>query len=238
MINKILLVFAGLLLLCGCKAKDTGTDSGVPQLPTVQLSEGKKAVQDGEAMTGEQAKPNLLPRVISVDVTPQYPKAGDTIKVTVTAADPDGDEFKLSYQWFKNTELLPEASDSMKLTDAFVRGDRINLIIIPDDGKGQGSPGRMQVTIGNAPPEITSSSSDIKLENRKFTYKVTASDRENDPLAYSLKASPAGMTIDASTGLVQWDVPPGFKEKTPITIYVKDDHGGEAVQDIIFEMNY
>lgn len=238
MMKKLFLVLIGVLLICACKAKDIekGGDSLQPQ--KVQEPAEKKDIQEGTVTPGEQAKPNQLPRVTAVDVTPQYPKAGDTIKVTVTAVDPDGDEVKLRYQWFKDNELLSVTSDSLNLTDMFKRGDRIALNIIPDDGKGQGSPGRMQVTVGNAPPEITSSSSEIKLENRKFTYKVTASDKENDPLAYSLKASPAGMTIDASTGLVRWDIPPGFKGKTSITIYVKDNHDGEAVQSFIFEMNY
>ena len=54
--------------------------------------------------------------LIILTVVPLYPKIGDTIKVTAKATDPDGDEIKLMYQWFKNDEPLSETSDALVLT--------------------------------------------------------------------------------------------------------------------------
>ena len=141
--------------------------------------------------------PNQPPRVDYIDVVPLYPKIGDTIKITAKATDPDGDEIKLIYQWFKNEEPLSETSDALVLTkENFKRGDNISLNVIPDDGKTKGSSGLMKVTIGNSFPEITSSPSYGRLENQKFTYQVKAIDPDNDILTYSLKTAPSGMTIE------------------------------------------
>ncbi|MDP2278676.1 MAG: Ig domain-containing protein, partial [Nitrospirota bacterium] len=118
----------------------------------------------------------------------------------------------------------------------FKRGDNISMNVIPDDGRVQGSSGLMKVTIGNSFPEITSSPSYGRLENQKFTYQVKAIDPENDTLTYSLKTAPAGMTIDKSTGLIQWIVPQDFKGKAEIAVVVSDNHGGEALQSFVFEI--
>jgi len=42
------------------------------------------------------------------------------------------------------------------------------------------------------------------------------------------------MNIDSSTGLIKWNVPPEFIGKAPITVSVKDGHGGEAMQSLTF----
>ncbi len=44
------------------------------------------------------------------------------------------------------------------------------------------------------------------------------------------------MTINPSTGVIQWNVPPEFKGKVPIVIAVTDGHGGEAIQRFTLEI--
>ena len=100
----------------------------------------------------------------------------------------------------------------------------------------KGSSGLMKVTIGNSFPEITSSPSENKFDNRKFTYQVKAIDPENDTLVYSLKTAPSGMTIEKTTGLIQWIVPQDFKGKAEVAVVVSDGHGGEALQSFAFKI--
>jgi len=232
--TKLLIIVFIAVLIAGCKGKEAPKPAIAPpsqEVKTTPSDAEKKAAAPADV------KPNQPPRVDYIDVTPLYPKIGDTLKITVKASDPDGDEIKLIFQWFKNNELLSETSDSLVLSkEDFKRGDNISLNVIPDDGKAKGSSGLMKVAIGNSFPEITSSPSYVRLENRKFTYQVKAKDAENDTLTYSLKTAPSGMTIDKSTGLIQWIVPQGFKGKAEVVVVVSDGHGGEAVQGFAFEL--
>ncbi len=221
-----LLVF---VLIGGCKNSPQSALSRQEQ-PTSVSSQNEKAVQ------GEQGGMNHAPVITGIDVTPLSAKIGDTLKVETTATDLDGDQIKFVYQWFKNDVQLPQESNTLTLTSDFKRGDTISLNAVPDDGIEKGNPGKIIVTIGNSSPEITSSASDIKIVNRIFTYQVRAVDKDNDPLQYSLKNAPPGMTIDQATGLIQWNVPPDFKGKTSVAVSVTDGQGGDAVQSFAFEV--
>jgi hypothetical protein len=44
------------------------------------------------------------------------------------------------------------------------------------------------------------------------------------------------MTIDPSSGLIKWNVPPSFKGKAPITVSVSDGHGRESLQSFTIEI--
>lgn len=229
-------VFLIVILFSGCKAKEAPNVTAPSQPAEVAIPSSTKEPQTTAAPDTGGIKLNQPPTVTSVDVTPNFPKIGDTLKITTTAKDPDGDEVTYIYQWFKNDKLLPEETSDALSLKSFQRGDRIMLNVIPYDGKENGSPGVMKVTVGNISPEITSNPSESRFENRRFTYQVKATDSENDPLTYSLKAAPSGMTIDKATGLVEWAVPPDFKGRASVTISVTDNQGGEGLQSFAYEI--
>ncbi|MDO9219858.1 MAG: S8 family serine peptidase [Thiobacillus sp.] len=53
-------------------------------------------------------------------------------------------------------------------------------------------------------PSITSTPPTSATEGSLYSYAVTASDADGDVLSYSLDVAPAGMSIDASSGLIAW----------------------------------
>jgi hypothetical protein len=65
---------------------------------------------------------------------------------------------------------------------------------------------------------------------------LKATDPDGDTLTYALKSAPAGMTINPSTGLIKWNVLPEFIGKAPITVSVKDGHGGEVMQSFTIDI--
>ncbi len=113
------------------------------------------------------------------------------------------------------------------------RGDRITVKITPYDGTNYGNTVTLYREILNMPPEIKSSS-EWKVDNGIFQLRLHTSDPDGDPLTYSLKEAPDGMTIDEK-GLIKWNIPPDFKGKAPVTVSVTDGHGGEALYS--FEVN-
>ncbi len=69
------------------------------------------------------------------------------------------------------------------------------------------------------------------LAGSPYAYPVTASDPDaGDTLTFSLPTAPAGMTIDASTGLITWTPTLGQVGNTSVTVRVTDSGGLFAEQ--------
>ncbi len=77
---------------------------------------------------------------------------------------------------------------------------------------------------------------EFSFDGKIYAFQVKATDPDGDSLTYSIKTPPAGMTIDPSTGLVKWDVPPEFKGRASVSVSVTDGHGGEAIQSLTIEI--
>lgn len=82
----------------------------------------------------------------------------------------------------------------------------------------------------NSPPGVTSTPPTDAAVGSLYRYAVTASDPDGDALSFSLDVAPAGMTIDAITGLIEWT--PGSTQvgTHAITVRVTDARGQSATQ--------
>jgi RHS repeat-associated protein len=63
-----------------------------------------------------------------------------------------------------------------------------------------------------------------------YVYQAAATDADNDSLTYSLTTAPTNMTINASSGLIQWYPNASVTGTFPVTVRVSDGHGGVALQ--------
>lgn len=89
----------------------------------------------------------------------------------------------------------------------------------------------VMVTCNNQAPQIASRPFTETWEGSAYIYFVRADDPENDPLKFSLLASPQGMTIDATTGLIRWSPAAGTASSTArVVIAVGDGQGNQATQ--------
>jgi bacillopeptidase F len=81
-----------------------------------------------------------------------------------------------------------------------------------------------------SPPSITSTPPTTATEGSLYSYSVTATDADGDALGFSLDVAPAGMTIDASTGVIAWT--PGSTQAGThdATVRVTDAVGLSATQ--------
>lgn len=83
---------------------------------------------------------------------------------------------------------------------------------------------RFEVHVGcnNLAPAIVSIPPTIALTNRTYLYAVRADDFENDRLSWRLTSAPAGMTIDARTGVIRWTPALSQIDSHDVSIEVSD----------------
>jgi RHS repeat-associated protein len=112
----------------------------------------------------------------------------------------------------------------------------------PDEATGKQAiafynPGRVRFTYDlvffaqlNDAPVIESTPVVEAAIGKAYAYQIEASDSESDALRYDMIAGPADMALDSSTGQISWS--PGAEDAGThtVAVAVRDDRGGEAVQ--------
>lgn len=175
---------------------------------------------------------NSPPEISNVSIVPQGFKPGDTLRAEASVHDIDGDAVTVTYEWTKNGET---AGNSKQFEGELRKGDKLTVKITPFDGEAYGHSLVLRREVGNMPP-IISESREYNFDGKIYTYQVKATDPDGDPLTYSLKTSPSGMTINPATGVIKWNVPPDFIGKASFSVLVADGHNGEALQNLAFEI--
>ncbi len=95
------------------------------------------------------------------------------------------------------------------------------------DGKGAMETATVNVTVTpvNDAPRITSKPVNMTRVWGSYTYEVKAKDPDTtDKLIYSLINSPAGMTIDSATGLIEWMPNNAQDGQYDVTVRVEDSN--------------
>ncbi|MEK7351480.1 MAG: putative Ig domain-containing protein, partial [Nitrospirota bacterium] len=89
------------------------------------------------------------------------------------------------------------------------------------DVLAEGNPLGNQVTV-SAAPVINSTPILAATVGAAYSYGVTATDANGDTLTYSLTTAPAGMSINAATGLIAWVPAAGQMGANEVTVRVAD----------------
>ena len=82
----------------------------------------------------------------------------------------------------------------------------------------------------NEAPEITTVPRIEAIAGKTYRYDLDARDADSDVLAYSLTNAPAGMQINATTGLITWTTTSANIGQHDVTVKVTDGRGGSATQ--------
>ena len=107
-----------------------------------------------------------------------------------------------------------------------------------------GAPGHVWVlsntfyVMVNALPRFTSAAPTQVRAGEKFLYQMTISDPfpGDDSHAFTLLEAPAGMTIDPTTGLIEWTPKESDAGPHAVRAKVSDAHAGVAEQDFTVEV--
>ena len=107
-----------------------------------------------------------------------------------------------------------------------------DVVIEADDGRGatarQGFVVKVEDASFNRPPVFISSPPTQRPIGAAYSYPAAAEDLDGDALSFSLQAAPAGVTVDAGTGLVEWvSAAPG---QHSLVLVADDGRGGQATQ--------
>lgn len=174
---------------------------------------------------------NTPPIISSLSVRPQPAKPGDKLEALVETNDPDHDSFELSFRWWRNATVAKEGDGAVLDTTGFSPKDVVTVEATPRDRTAQGKPIKSEpLVLGNSPPMIISTPS-VPVGRERYEYVVKAIDPEGDRIRYRLEIAPPGMTIEADTGHILWQVAPELTGTYKVRVVVEDIQGGTAFQE-------
>lgn len=223
-------------------------------------SENENAVEAGGAIAYTTPEPTSLPEDKHTEKTSDYVNndsslpslsAIEAIKI-VTLTENPRDGFKAEvvysgngpadtnfiYDWKLNgDDISGEVGEELGWRDEFRKEDIITVSITPYSSIGQGAlTAEGSFKIPNSPPVIISEPRGSYEEGR-FSYTVSAEDPDGDPLDFTLRGAPAGMTIEPATGLISWEYGREDSGVHTVTIIVTDSEGAQAVQELTLTIN-
>lgn len=205
-----------------------------PVLYLVDLKKGDRVEVEVTASDGtHESSPksataragNRPPVVSAVSLDPFGDiRAGETIQATAHVSDPDNDELQFRYRWTVNGE--DKGRERSFDTKGLKRGDKVQAWVKASDGASESREESSPVLmLGNSPPVITQLPAS-RGEDGTFTYTFTAKDPDGDRnLRFFLEKGPAGMRIDAVTGVLTWTPTASQAGVHPIEVGVKDGRG-------------
>lgn len=182
---------------------------------------------------------NDPPKIVST--APQRALAGKPFSYEPKAVDPDTND-TLTWVILNAPTGMQIDTKTGKLTwlvPTGLSGQKANVSIQVSDTSGANDTQSfaLQITKQNSSPAIVSQAPTLVFEGSTFRYQALASDPDTgDTLTWSRVSGPTGLSIDSTTGLVEWKVPTGLSSKTiTVTIRVSDQVG--AFVDQTFTLN-
>jgi len=183
--------------------------------------------------TGPPASTNHAPTITSTQVTTAT--VGQPYAYDVDATDPDtGDTLTFSLPTAPAGMTIDPASGLIEWTPTTAQiGNQAVTVRVTDSG-GLSDEQPFTVTVSaadNQAPGFTSTPITTATVGQPYTYDVDATDPDGDPLTYALTTAPAGMTINPTTGAIQWTPATAQTGNQAVAVRVEDGQGGFAVQN-------
>src|SRR5690606_16027368 len=174
---------------------------------TVQVSDG--TLTDTQSFTISVTPVNNAPSITSTPSTGATEVVLYSYQVAVNDPDDANNGTDLSFS-------LTQAPSGMSISATglvtWTPGNGVSsadvTVQVADGGENGAAPATQSwtITVGgvNDAPVITSAAVTTASEDVAYQYGVTADDIDGDTLSWSLTQAPAGMNIDAATGVISW----------------------------------
>jgi len=216
-----------------------GTAAWTPAADQTGMQQVVVQVQDVFGAAGTQSftidvrAVNRPPSIQSVPPVTADP--GQLYVYAVRATDPDGDplSFRLAVQ--PDGMTIDQRTGLIRWTPSVPAPSQHTVRIVVEDGYGGIGSQTYTLHVGqqafNRPPIISSIPAYQAAEGATYRYQVAARDPEGGPVRFELGASPPGMTVEATTGLITW--PNAQSGEHTVTVVALDDQDARATQSYL-----
>lgn len=156
---------------------------------------------------------------------------------TPEASDPDGDPLAFALLSAPAGMRIDPGSGAIDWTPAASDLGAHTVRLRAVDPSGAGAEQSFTLLVApppDRPPVITSYPLDEIHLAERYVYRVVAHDPEGEPVSLALVNAPAGMTLDAATGLIEWQ--PETAGTWPVTIGAADPPGNADHQSFTLQV--
>ncbi|MBI2807692.1 MAG: VCBS repeat-containing protein [Planctomycetes bacterium] len=208
-----------------------------PNAVTVSVSDGRSPlVEQSFTLTVASQNPNRQPAFTSLPVTTAT--AGEIYAYDAMANDPDGDPLEFSLDQAPAGMSIQARTGALRWSPTLDQLGQREVAVRVIDAQGAAATQTFTVTVRGAhvPPIISSAPPTTGSVAATYLYPMQVIAPQGVALAFSLPARPAGMVIDAQTGLISWTPTAGQVGSADVTVRVSDGAGGEASQRFVIEV--
>lgn len=184
----------------------------------------------GGGSPSDPAAPNRAPQITSAALTAAT--VGRPYGYELKASDPDGDALNYSLVQAPGGMTIQATTGAIAWTPTTAQAGTHAVTVRVADPAGAAATQdfAVSVTAGNVAPQVTSLPATAAAVGAPFRYDVDATDANGDTLTFSLTQAPAGMSIDATTGLIGWTPSAGQLGSHAVSVQVRDPGGLGATQ--------
>ena len=152
----------------------------------------------------------------------------------VTATDPEGATLSFALAEAPAGATINAATGRLDWTPSAAQLGTNRFTVSVSDGVTSPATQSFMVTVRtqgpNRAPTIVTTAPTSAMSGSAYTYDVDAQDLDNDTLTYALSVAPAGMSINAGTGLIAWTPTIAQVGTAGVTVQASDGKGGVATQ--------
>jgi hypothetical protein len=197
---------------------------------TILVSDGNGG-SDTQSYSISVTDANDQPTIISTALNTAMEDTVYTYDVDVL--DPDNDILAFSLTTYPNGMTIDNATGLIQWTPMNGQVGLNNVVVLVLDGNGGSDTQSFSINVANVndAPTIISSPITTATEGQPYVYDVDVTDIDiGDILTFSLTAYPTGMTINPTTGLVEWIPTNAQVGINPVTVLVSDENGSTDTQ--------
>jgi PKD repeat protein len=173
--------------------------------------------------------PNTAPAIVSTP--PGTATEATPYRYDVAATDADGDPLVFNLLQPPAGMVIAPAGQ-IDWTPGADQVTTHNVTVEVRDDRGGLATQTFTITVAalNRPPHINSTPVTTARVALLYNYQVHATDPNGDPIGYALTTAPAGMTVNAVSGLISWTPAPGSPSSVQVGVTASDGVGGVDTQ--------